>query len=62
VELTSEGTRLAMQTYSDVTARMARLVDRVPREEQERLAVVVKTINDGKRAASGGAGTTRAPI
>ena len=47
VELTSEGSRLAMQTYSDVTARMARLVERVPREEQKRLAAVVKTIKDG---------------
>jgi DNA-binding MarR family transcriptional regulator len=44
VELTSEGTRLAMQTYADVTARLSRLVNQVPLADQRHLTTVVNKL------------------
>ncbi|MET0134456.1 MAG: MarR family transcriptional regulator [Kibdelosporangium sp.] len=44
VQLTDEGTRLAMQTHSDVTARLDRLVERLSVRDQQRLTEVVEQI------------------
>lgn len=44
VELTDEGTRLAMQTHGEVTARLNSLVDQLPYEDQKRLTTVVEQI------------------
>jgi DNA-binding MarR family transcriptional regulator len=44
VELTSEGTRLAMQTHGDVTARLNRLVNQLSLKDQRHLTAVVKQI------------------
>jgi DNA-binding MarR family transcriptional regulator len=44
VELTDEGTRLAMQTYDEVSARLHRLIHHLPPEEQEHLTAVVEQI------------------
>ena len=44
VELTDEGTRLAMQTYDEVSARLQRLIHHLPPEEQEHLTAVVEQI------------------
>jgi hypothetical protein len=40
--LTVIQTRLAMQTYSEVTARLSRLVDRLSVKDQEHLTAVVE--------------------
>ncbi|GAA2449961.1 MarR family transcriptional regulator [Streptomyces glaucus] len=44
VELTDEGTRLALQTHSDVTARIAGLVRRISPQDQKHLADVAEQI------------------
>jgi DNA-binding MarR family transcriptional regulator len=48
VELTSEGTRLAMQTHSDVTARLHELVNQVSVKDRRHLTEVVQQITAGK--------------
>jgi DNA-binding MarR family transcriptional regulator len=47
VELTSEGTRLAMQTHGDVTARLNQLVNHLPLKDQRQLTAVVEQMMAG---------------
>lgn len=47
VELTAEGTRLAMQTHSDVTARLNQLVSHLPLKDQRQLTAVVEQMMAG---------------
>lgn len=42
VELTDDGTRLALQTHAEVTARLHRLVNHLPPNEQKQLTSVVE--------------------
>ncbi|WP_261554519.1 MarR family winged helix-turn-helix transcriptional regulator [Frankia tisae] len=44
VSLTDEGTAVAMKTYYDVTARVRRLLERLPQDDQRNLAAVVRRI------------------
>ena len=44
VELTSEGTRLAMRTHGDVTARLNKLVEGLSRKDQRHLTSVVEQV------------------
>ncbi|WP_020577421.1 MarR family winged helix-turn-helix transcriptional regulator [Actinopolymorpha alba] len=44
VELTSEGTELAMRTHREVTARLDGLINRLPSKDQRRLSAVVRTL------------------
>jgi DNA-binding MarR family transcriptional regulator len=44
VELTSEGTKLAIQTHAEVTAKLDELTGSLPREDQERLTAVVQQL------------------
>jgi DNA-binding MarR family transcriptional regulator len=44
VELTEEGTRLGMQTYSEVTARLSRLIDRLSVADRQHLTAVVQQL------------------
>jgi DNA-binding MarR family transcriptional regulator len=44
VELTTEGTRLAMQTHSDVTARLDKLVAHLSSADQGHLTAVVEQV------------------
>lgn len=42
VELTSEGTSLAIQTHTEVTARLHRLINHLPPQDQQHLTAVVE--------------------
>jgi DNA-binding MarR family transcriptional regulator len=42
VELTSEGTRLALQTHAEVTSRLHRLINHLPLEDRKHLTAVVE--------------------
>lgn len=42
VELTSEGTNLAIQTNAEVTARLHRLITHLPPDEQKHLTTVIE--------------------
>jgi DNA-binding MarR family transcriptional regulator len=44
VELTEEGTRLGMQTYGEVTARLSRLIDRLSVADRQHLTAVVQQL------------------
>jgi DNA-binding MarR family transcriptional regulator len=44
VELTSEGTRLALQTHAEVTARLHRLINHLPPEDQKHLTAVIEQL------------------
>jgi DNA-binding MarR family transcriptional regulator len=44
VELTSEGAELAMQTHGEVTARLHRLVNKLPIADQRHLTAVVQQL------------------
>jgi DNA-binding MarR family transcriptional regulator len=44
VELTDEGTRLAMRTHADVTARLGKLVNQLGLKDQKQLTAVVEQL------------------
>jgi DNA-binding MarR family transcriptional regulator len=44
VELTDEGTRLALQTHREVTARLDRLINRLRLKDQRQLTAVVEKL------------------
>lgn len=44
VELTSEGTQLALQVHAEVTARLHRLINHLPLEDQQHLTAVVEQL------------------
>lgn len=44
VELTEEGSSLAMRTHSEVTARLGRLVNQLPTKDQRHLTEVVEQL------------------
>jgi DNA-binding MarR family transcriptional regulator len=44
VQLTEEGTRLAMRTHADVTARLGELISHLSLDDQRRLTSVVEQI------------------
>lgn len=44
VELTDEGTRLAMQTHAEVTARLGHLTSELPASDKRHLAAVIERI------------------
>jgi DNA-binding MarR family transcriptional regulator len=44
VQLTDEGTALAMKTHAEVTARMSELVEKVAPKDQKRLTAVIQEL------------------